>query len=63
MGSSELADDGNPNHLKMLRQGVAAGNTWRKPDITPDLYAANLYRAKLERGELKQDPRHITAPP
>jgi uncharacterized protein YjbI with pentapeptide repeats len=34
----------NPDHLKMLRQGVDAWNAWRKeePFITPDLSGANL---------------------
>jgi uncharacterized protein YjbI with pentapeptide repeats len=34
----------NPEHLKILRQGVKAWNTWREvnPHLTPDLSGADL---------------------
>jgi uncharacterized protein YjbI with pentapeptide repeats len=39
----------NPDHLKILQQGVDAWNAWMKgnPDITPDLYEADLSGADL----------------
>ena len=51
----------NPEHLQILQQGVEAWNTWRSMhrDITPDLYRADLTRAKLTnvnlwRADLRQ---------
>ncbi|MDZ7363754.1 MAG: serine hydrolase [candidate division KSB1 bacterium] len=40
----------NPQHLKILTQGVEAWNEWRKknPGIQPDLFEANLSGAILE---------------
>jgi uncharacterized protein YjbI with pentapeptide repeats len=39
----------NPEHLKILDQGVEVWNKWRedKPDITPDLSGANLSGADI----------------
>jgi len=39
----------NPEHLKILHQGVAAWNAWRdqNEDIRPDLSDATLSRANL----------------
>ncbi len=37
-------------HLKILKQGVEAWNKWREEqdiDMKPDLFGANLSRAKL----------------
>ena len=39
----------NPEHLKILKQGVEAWNKWRRehPDVYPDLSEANLSHASL----------------
>jgi hypothetical protein len=39
----------NDEHLKILREGVTAWNTWRaeNPDAIPDLQDANLTGQKL----------------
>ncbi len=44
----------NPEHLKILKQGVKAWNKWRKgnPRIKPDLSNADLHGAKLGRMNL-----------
>jgi hypothetical protein len=44
----------NPDHLNMLRQGVAAWNAWRErePSITPDLKEANLNGTNLNGADL-----------
>ena len=41
--------------LKILQQGVAAWNEWRKkhPDIQPDLLGTTLRRAYLEEANLR----------
>ncbi len=45
----------NPEHLKIIKQGVKAWNKWREenPDIWPDLEKVNLIGAKLEEANLK----------
>jgi hypothetical protein len=45
----------NPEHLQILKQGVAAWNTWRDQyrDIKPDLIAANLSDADLRNTNLE----------
>ena len=45
----------NPEHLKILKQGVEAWNKWREknPDITPDLRGADLYEANLSGANLR----------
>jgi uncharacterized protein YjbI with pentapeptide repeats len=44
----------DPDHLKMLQQGVYAWNAWRKekPDITPNLSRADLRQVDLCRADL-----------
>ncbi len=44
----------NPEHLKILKQGVEAWNRWReeKPDQSIDLSGADLREAKLKGAEL-----------
>lgn len=44
----------NPEHLKVLRQGVTAWNQWRQkePEIMPDLSGADLKKADLSRANL-----------
>ena len=44
----------NPEHLKILEQGVAAWNQWRKdnPNVTPDLSTVNLSDADLRNANL-----------
>ncbi len=39
----------NKEHLKILKHGVEAWNTWREENlqITPDLRKGNLYKANL----------------
>ena len=46
----------NEEHLKILKQGVAAWNQWRKqnPEIIPDLSEANLRRADLSEADLSE---------
>jgi uncharacterized protein YjbI with pentapeptide repeats len=46
----------DPDHLKMLRQGVDAWNAWRdaNPDIDPDLFEADLNRANLKGANLSR---------
>lgn len=46
----------NPEHLKILKQGVEAWNQWREdsPDVRPDLSGALLNRADLHRAYLSQ---------
>ena len=43
------ADVANPEHLKILKRGVAAWHEWRaaRPDLAPDLIGANLTKAQL----------------
>ena len=45
----------NPEHLKILKQGVEVWNKWRRgnPDIRPDLSEANLTEADLVDANLK----------
>lgn len=45
----------NPEHLKILEQGVEAWNKWRKenPDSIPNLKKANLQGVKLKKIDLK----------
>ena len=45
----------NPEHLKILKQGVEVWNEWRKknPDIVPDLSNADLWEANLIGADLK----------
>lgn len=45
----------NPEHLKVLRQGVKAWNQWREKDprITPDFSEADLGEADLRRADLR----------
>ncbi|NQT47472.1 MAG: pentapeptide repeat-containing protein, partial [Chloroflexi bacterium] len=44
----------NKEHLKILKQGVAAWNKWREenPKDTPDLSGADLSKANLIRAGL-----------
>ena len=44
----------NPEHLKILQQGVDVWNTWRAKEtsITPDLIKANLGNASLPNANL-----------
>jgi hypothetical protein len=44
----------NPEHLKVLQQGVEAWNRWRSEhqDIVPDLIGANLITANLSNADL-----------
>ncbi len=44
----------NPEHLKILKQGVEAWNKWRKenPDIRPDLSNTDLTKADLSQANL-----------
>ena len=44
----------NPEHLQILRQGVAAWNQWRRQNrgIRPDLSSANLQGANLREANL-----------
>jgi uncharacterized protein YjbI with pentapeptide repeats len=45
----------NPQHLRILRQGVAFWNDWRRTDSeTPDLTCAPLAGAKLKEADLAQ---------
>jgi hypothetical protein len=46
----------NEEHLKILRQGVAAWNRWREEhrDIAPNLVYADLRGAHLEGGDLSR---------
>lgn len=46
----------NPEHLEILRQGVAKWNAWRKENayVTPDLSAANLSFTDLSKANLSQ---------
>jgi len=46
----------NEEHLKILKQGVAAWNQWREknPDIQPDLTKANLSKANLIEADLRR---------
>ena len=46
----------NPEHLKILEQGVEAWNKWRKenPSIKPDLRGADLRKISLESANLKE---------
>jgi hypothetical protein len=39
----------NEEHLKILRQGVAAWNEWRRenPELRPDLSGADLNKANV----------------
>ena len=45
----------NPEHLKILKQGVTAWNKWRKenPGVIPDLTGANLAEAHLVFADLR----------
>ena len=45
----------NPEHLKILEQGVEGWNKWRKenPDVRPDLIEANLEGANLSGAHLR----------
>jgi Pentapeptide repeats (8 copies) len=46
----------NPDHLKVLQQGVDAWNAWRErePSITPDLIEADLSRRHLSSANLSR---------
>jgi hypothetical protein len=46
----------NEEHVKILKQGVAAWNQWRErnPDIQPDLTGANLSKANLIEADLRR---------
>jgi uncharacterized protein YjbI with pentapeptide repeats len=46
----------NADHLKLLRQGVAAWNAWRteEPLATPDLIEADLSEANLREANLRE---------
>jgi len=46
----------NPEHLKILKQGVQAWNKWREeyPDIKPDLSQADLNQRDFSGGNLTQ---------
>src|SRR5258706_4812052 len=48
---STMAEGPNPEHLKILRQGVEAWNQWRtkNPEIEPYLRDASLHGADLSR--------------
>lgn len=52
----------NPEHLKILKQGIEAWNIWRKenPDIRPDLRTANLFRADLRHANFSDTDLHST---
>ena len=45
----------DPEHLKILRQGVEVWNAWKaqEPSARPDLTEANLFRADLRRADLR----------
>ena len=52
----------NPEHLKILKQGVETWNRWRRdhPNVVPSLGGANLGGAKLSgdlAGNLRGEPR------
>jgi uncharacterized protein YjbI with pentapeptide repeats len=42
----------NPEHLKILRQGVESWNLWRRTAFFPDLHGADIGRAKLKDAAL-----------
>ena len=44
----------NPEHVKILKEGVPAWNQWRRdnPGVTPDLRAADLSEANLTSADL-----------
>ncbi|MGH9751689.1 MAG: pentapeptide repeat-containing protein, partial [Blastocatellia bacterium] len=44
----------NPEHLKILKQGVETWNQWRKdnPEVTPDLGEALLRGTNLSKADL-----------
>jgi len=44
----------NPEHLKILKQGVEQWNEWRKedPDAYPDLSTADLCEANLTGAQI-----------
>jgi uncharacterized protein YjbI with pentapeptide repeats len=46
----------NPEHLKMIQQGVEVWNKWKEkhPDERPDLEGANLWGAELRRVALSR---------
>jgi uncharacterized protein YjbI with pentapeptide repeats len=46
----------NPEHLEILKQGVAAWNAWRQrePSVYPDLSEADLHGAHLEGANLSR---------
>jgi hypothetical protein len=46
----------NPEHLKILKQGVGAWNKWRakNPDVMPDLREAERFRLDLRRANLSE---------
>lgn len=46
----------NPEHLKIIKQGVEVWNEWREknPAITPDLSRADLIRANLSGADLRR---------
>jgi Pentapeptide repeats (8 copies) len=45
---------GNPEHLKILKQGIEAWKEWRRqyPSIRPNLTEADLIGANLSRADL-----------
>jgi uncharacterized protein YjbI with pentapeptide repeats len=50
----------NPEHLKLLQQGVDVWNKWRRkePSVRPDLNRVNLNRANLSRANLSVASLH-----
>ena len=50
----------NPDHVKMLQQGVKAWNDWRAshPQVNPDLSGARLGGAKLNDANLREADLH-----
>src|ERR1039458_7948215 len=51
----------NPKHLKILKQGVTAGNQWREKnrDECPSLSRADLIFAHLDRKSTRLNSSHL----